>query len=760
MKLITIAFLLIACLGSLAHSACAAEVWALFYDRNVPQVRFAASEIRRACVARQIGLTEEPLEHLGQAGGSVRVVIVSGPEVAGRVAGSLGVKPPAKVSPQSYAIRRATQAGRTTVAVLGADGAGAMYGGLDAAEAIRQGTVNAIAEADHAPFIQQRGFKFNIPLDLRTPSYTDNSHSAQNNIGEMWSFDFWREFLDEMARNRFNVLSLWNLHPFPSLVKVPEFPEVALDDVWRTRAAMDDTYSHSGSDMLRPELLRDVEVLRKMSIDRKIQFWRDVMQYAHDRGIQIYWFTWNLFTFGAEGKHGITTDQSNPRTIEYMRASIREMVLAYPLLAGFGITAGENMQNRSDEFSKERFLWKTYGMGVVDAKKIQPWREVRMIHRYHMTGHDEIQREWKDYPGPLDLSFKYSIAHMYSIPNPPFIQPALPHLSPKLRTWLTVRDDDYYSFRWGDPEFARAYIRNMPGPDKMAGYYMGPDGFIWGREFLSNEPDTPRQLILSKRWYGFQIWGRLSYDPTLPDQYFERSLAERFPEVDSKVMFRTWAAGSKIFPAITSFFWGDIDVRWQVEACISHPRHKGFYTVQHFIEGHTMPGSGILDIVEWRAKKLAGQPLNGAGPLEVADALSASAAEVLKALPHLREKQGGNKELRLTLGDLLAMAHLGNYYAAKIRGAADLGLYDKTRDATQRESAVRHLQAALDHWKRYATAYTLQYEQPRLYNRVGWVDMHAFTAKVEQDIAIARMWSPGTVPDAGGPRRADTPFRK
>jgi hypothetical protein len=37
---------------------------------------------------------------------------------------------------------------------------------------------------------------------------------------------------------------------------------------------------------------------------------------------------------------------------------------------------------------------------------------------------------------------------MYSVPDPPFIREALPHITPEHRTWLTVRDDDYYSFRW------------------------------------------------------------------------------------------------------------------------------------------------------------------------------------------------------------------------------------------------------------------------------------------------------------------------
>jgi hypothetical protein len=734
--------------------------WTLVSDQSSPMVRFAVSEIRSSCVSRGVRLIEEPLERLTQAAAERRIVIVAG-TAAGRAANSLGAKPLKQSSMESYAIRRLSLNGHTDVAVFGADPAGAMYGGLDVAESIRLGALDAIVDADHAPFIAQRGLKFNIPLDVRTPSYSDNSTSAQNNIPEMWSFDFWREFLDHMARHRYNVLSLWSLHPFPSLVKVPEFPDVALADVWRTRVPMDDTYSLSGRDMLRPELLQNVEVVRKMTIEQKIGFWRDVMQYAHDRGISVYWFTWNLFTFGAEPKYGITADQSNLKTIEYLRASVREMVLTYPLLEGFGITAGENMNDRlKNEFSNEKFLWKTYGLGVADARKLQPNREIRMIHRYHMASHDDIVREWKDYPGPFDLSFKYSVAHMYSIPNPPFISEALPYLSPKLRTWLTLRDDDYYSFRWGDPEYARAYLRNLPGPDKMAGFYMGPDGYTWGREFLSKEPDAPRQSIIDKRWYAFMIWGRLSYDPTLPDEHFRRVLAARFTEADSGLLFRAWSAASKVFPQITRFFWGDIDLRWQPEACLSHPSYKGFYTVQDFVKGETMPGSGILNVVEWRARKLAGQATDSTGPLETADALTAAASDTLKALPALRRSQAGNKELRSTLGDLQAMAHLGNYYAEKIRAAADLGLFDKTHDVTERDSAVRHLQLALDHWKRYAAAYTLQYEQPRLYNRVGWIDLNALTAKVEQDIAIARLWSPGTVADRPGTRPADTPFRK
>jgi hypothetical protein len=70
----------------------------------------------------------------------------------------------------------------------------------------------------------------------------------------------------------------------------------------------------------------------------------------------------------------------------------------------------------------------------------------------------------------------YAVAHMYASRAPSFIQKLLPEITPVYRTWLTVRNDDIYSFRWGDPEFAREFITNMPGPDKLAGINMGPDG--------------------------------------------------------------------------------------------------------------------------------------------------------------------------------------------------------------------------------------------------------------------------------------------
>jgi hypothetical protein len=696
--------------------------------------KFAAAEIRREAAAR--GLT---------------VLTAGDPASAETIAITLDLTAPAEgsASPQSYSIRVAEEKGHRSIRITGTDPAGVMYGGLDIAEAIRTGTLVEITDSDHTPHIAHRGIKMNTPLDLRTPSYTDPSDAAQANIPEMWSMDFWRETFDEMARHRYNVISLWSLHPFPSIVRVPEFPNVALDDVWRTRVKLDGKFDNNGNGFVRPDMLADHEVVKTMTIDQKTRFWQDVMQLARDRGIDFYWFFWNIFLYGAEGKDGITGDKLAPRTIEYFRASVRETIRTYPLLAGLGITAGEGFPHGMKPEAKEKWLWQTYGEGIRDGLKDTPGRKFRLIHRFHMTGLQEIQQEFTELPCTLDLSFKYAIAHMYSVPAPTMIKPVLPLLSPDLRCWLTIRNDDIYSFRWADLDYARAFIKAIPPKDKIAGFYMGCDGYFWGRDFLTKDAPTPRQTVMKKQWHSFALWGRLAYEPDLQAATFERLTAARFPGADVKKLIAAWAYASKTFPYITRFFWGDIDIRWFPEAC---RRKQGFYDLRNFIEGETMPGAGVMNIIDWRNGHLAGRNPDRVTPLEIAAILESNASKALQALPELRRvaisPPASAKEYAATLGDIEAMAHLGRYYASKIQGACDIALFDRTNDASHKAAGVRHLEEALAHWKNYSAAYTSQYVQPVLYNRSGIVDIPGQTENVAADVKMAERWLQGEIDES------------
>lgn len=672
------------------------------------------------------------------------ISIIADSATSMKTAANENLQLPESLGWQCYAIRVKNNGKQRNIYILAGDQTGAMYGGLDIAEAIRIQMIDSLTGSDHKPYLERRGIKFNIPLDLRTPSYTDPSDAAQQNIPNVWEKSFWELYLNEMAQHRFNVLSLWSLHPFPSLVKIPEFPEVALNDVWRTKEKFDDGYSHNGINYVRPHLLKNVEVVKKITIDEKIAFWKTVMQMAHDRGIEVYWFTWNIFTNGAEGKHGITNRQDNDTTIRYFRAAVREMVSTYPHLSGMGITAGEAMNGKlTGDYANEKWLWRTYGEGIRDALNKEPNRKFRLIHRFHQTSLSEIKDAFREYPGTLDLSLKYAIAHMYSITNPPFVYAAMPLLSQQTKSWLTIRNDDIYSFRWANNDFARRFIKDIPEPEKIAGYYMGPDGYNWGRDYLTK--GSQHELVMQKQWYSFMLWGRLSYDPNLPDQVFFKALQTRFPALPVQKLYGPWSAASMIFPWITRYVWGDIDLKWFPEANISHPTHKGFFTVADYIEREPMPGSNIRNIYLWAKYQHEGKVDSLQSPLAVADTLARLAAEALsglKALP--ARKPDSFTQLDQTLGDIEAFAHIGNYYSAKMRAACSLAQFDQFGNEADRSKAVVYLEDARNHWAQYASVYNSLYK-PALYNRVGFVNIQELLTKTEGDITIAKQWKPGTI---------------
>ncbi len=205
---------------------------------------------------------------------------------------------------------------------------------------------------------------------------------------------------------------------------------------------------------------------------------------------------------------------------------------------------------------------------------------------------------------------------------------------------------------------------------------------------------------------------------------------------------------------------GTLDsLKWYPEACLSHRRHRGFYTVRHFMEGITMPGAKVLCIRDWRERLTARQPMTEITPLEIAAALDGAGSETFAALDALREASKHDPELRKTVHDCEALAWLGRYYAAKIRGACALALFDASGDTFEHEAALRHLGDALTHWKRYAAIRDAQYV-PALYNRVGHVNVTELTEKVAADVELARTWKPGSLKDDGRRSGSEKGFRK
>jgi len=516
------------CLLLLQLCAASAATVLIYHDTTVPMHRFAVQEIRAALpkseVVEERTLTDLLEQQNDPDERNNKIVLAtksSNPNVLALLANETNdTNDISSLGTQAFVIRSTSNNKHWWV--IGGDDRGVLYGGLELAETIQfsSDTIDniIIQNKNETPYLLERGIKFNIPMDgKRSPTYFSSTSGDSHKVAvaAVWELEFWTTWFDEMARHRFNVLTLWTNHPFTSMIQLADYPDVILEDV----------YAQDGS------------LIQTMTIGEKIDFWKKVMEYGSNRGFDIYFVTWNIFTYGATGKYGITNDPGNTNTQTYMKACMTKFLETYPHLTGFGVTAGEKMGDIEDT-DKTQWLYDTYGQGMRNYAVAHPERNLVFIHRTHQVAPSDILGLFSNLASlpnvRLDVSAKWSQAHMHAAPVPTFfdrLPGQLDAADAEIKTWLECRNDDFYFLTWADPQFARAYINGFGwtagGKDRyVRGPLFGADGWVWTREFVSKDPffSNGTTLSIQKAWYMYKLWGRLSYNPNTPDAVFRQHL--------------------------------------------------------------------------------------------------------------------------------------------------------------------------------------------------------------------------------------------
>jgi hypothetical protein len=283
-------------------------------------------------------------------------------------------------------------------------------------------------------------------------------------------------------------------------------------------------------------------------------------------------------------------------------------------------------------------------------------------------------------------------------------------------------------------------VLNFPGNGRTAGYLLGSDRFCWGRESASKAPRAPRQLENDKHWYSFLLWGRLGYDPETSPALLQGLIRHRLQTAHGARLYDTWQAASRIIPLVNRTRYVPWDYMWWVEGCRGNLLDKsirGFHTVDIFLDQRWggMAGTEHIGIPEFVFEGRTA----GITPLAAADQLDALAREALQGAAAIDD--GGQAELRETLGDIRAQARLGQYYAAKIRGSVSVGFFRQTGEARHQTEAIAHLEQALSAWHHYARELDANYTN-LLYisgqRTFDWFDDSGPRA----DLAIARKGTP------------------
>lgn len=661
-----------------------AQTIGIFYDRNTPQHEFAANDIKTALEEKNYTVEAKDLSNLKKSYKGKKIVIALASDAKlTKLLKAQGGTAAASLGEQSYAIRT-TNKPEMSYWILGGDNNGAMYGGLQIAEYINfNGYAGSYNEED-SPYLKNRGIKFNIPLDKESPTYFwDNGGTSHKvAIEHVWDMSFWTTWFDEMARNRYNVLSLWSPHPFTSMLNMEdEYPGIAIQGVMG--------YDENGNE----------KRINTLTIDEKVAFWQEVMKYGHDRGFGTYFCTWNIFLSTAEGKHGLSDKPNNKKTRTYIRKCMIKFLETYPDLSGFGITVGERMGDINNK-KKEEWAWDTYGMGMMEYAKANPDRDLVFIHRQHQGNVTDMLNYFKplsDLPNVrFDLSYKYSKAHAHAVVKPNYWDRANMEkgLGPNnLKSWLTIRNDDFYFLHWADPQFVRDYIKSFPEVDKYVNaFYIGSDGWVFTKVFTSKNPyyEEKDALSIQKTWYMQKIWGRISYNPDVSDELFKSHLAYKYPEVSAEELFKAWSSASRAIQLANEQVTGtwNLDFKWYPEAWTSH---KGFLSLQDTRKVNPMNGSNLCNF-ENTARGECGSKVSALSTANQIEQLAKSSLIIIKGLD-----AGSNTELSLNLRDLQAMSFLSLYNANKFRAAVNL-------EQGNQDEALDAIAKAYCYWKKYTTA--------------------------------------------------------
>jgi len=543
------------------------------------------------------------------------------------------------------------------------DNSGAMYGLMDIAEQIQMnGEFDGIEEKIVNPRFGFRAIKYNLPW----VSYRE-SESLQVNSELSKDLNMWQAFLDMMAENRLNTLTLWSLHPFPYLIKAKNFPKATP--------------------------FSDKELAEWKT------FWTALFKMAKERGIDTYIVNWNIIVSESfrehygEGNTGLWADgYTSPQIEQYTRETVTQLINEYPDLTGLGITMGEAMQGWTGEQETE-WIKKTFFAGIKAAD-----RNVRFIYRAALDGDHNPHRDAIDNSGldtpenPIIVELKFNWSHGHSTPTlvkahgggtgkEYWTNPAPSHHK---IAWM-IRNEDFFRLRWGEPDFIREHIK-VNGQNYVGGYFIGSECYIPAKDIYHkpNHTHVNWKYAFERQWLYYKEWGRLLYDPSTSDAVFANAFNQRYGDGIGDQMVKAYKLSTRTTQRIASFFDFTWDHSFYTEGFIGNKRD--YISLDEVINSDPIEPNFVSILEYGDGSQEFGQKVT---PLQLASTLE---KDNQKALDIVNNINTSHETLKCEIADVKAWAYLGLYFAKKLRTAVALNQNNKT-------NAVHNITKAQKYWQ-------------------------------------------------------------
>jgi hypothetical protein len=616
------------------------------------------------------------------------------------------------------------------ITLKGGDGTGLIYAAITLRELLDdKRNLETIQYLSESPQVEFRGIKHNLPWDeyRANPALTQHRDQAQDP-------QYWEAFLDMMVENRFNVLSLWNLHPFTYLIQPKNFPEA------------------------RP--------FTESEFSRWKALYTHIFRLAKDRGIDTYLVNWSIFVSEAfANTHQVGLENIYPNFYvngdsseiikRYTKESVTQVLEEYPDLSGFGISHGEGMGGMTPQ---ERQDWINETM--IEGMRLAN-RKAKFIHRVPFSANlssggstsrstELLTRQAMEkldfLDGPIWVEMKFNWSHGHSTPNLIKVHGGelgdtyfVPEPQNYKITWM-VRNEDFFALRWGVPDFIRSHIaRNHHS--YVGGYFVGSEGYIPVKDyFTAGEERVDWNYAFQRQWLFYKTWGRLLYNPSTPDSVFEAAFRKKYGK-GTEVLVEAFALASSTQLRLASIYDSTWDLTLYGEGFMSLENGRmNYISVSKLMNQKTMDPQ-YLSIADFVTEKTSGSSglTSSISPLQVADQLQRDALRALKLVADLEDS--ASNSLRYEIGDVKIWANLGLHLAEKIRGAVHLKTFQISGEESNRALAIRHLETALSYWDKVISVSRPLYKDmpltPYLHNENALFHWEKLRPSVEADLQIA-----------------------
>ena len=632
---------------------------------DTPQTKYAADMLETALVKRGFSVEEKSGEFV--------ISLVMNPDNLGKEAYS--------IIPD-----------RKNITITGGDGTGVIYGALSLAESIRNGTqLQSIKSSTESPKLAFRAIKFDLPWDTYRHSYSLDQH-----IETCRNVQYWEAFLDMMVENRFNALSLWNLHPYTYMIKAKNFPEATPFN------------------------------------DKEMKEWQNlfhsIFRMAKERGIETYLIPFNIFVSPEFAKaHNVAMDNLEHHFFvkgdtseiikRYTRESVAQVLQEYPDLTGFGLTLGEGMAGMTPQ-EREDWMKET----IIEGMRLAN-RKSKLVHRIPFSGNtgslgattvemEQITRKGIEKEAAMDFiippiwaDLKFNWSHAHSTPKLIKVHGGKlfgTYFNPVPQdykvTW-TARNEDFFCLRWGVPAFVRAHI-NQNSPAYVGGYFIGSETYIPAKDYFTKiSGPVDWKYAFERQWLFYKIWGRLLYNPDTPDALFKSEFTCRYGQAGENLLQASALAGATPLRLASSYdFTWDFSLYSEGMLALDSKIKKVYYiSVDRQINQPTLDPDyiAILDYVK---------TVTGGGsfakdkvtPPMLAQMLEQDCNKALGLVKNINTKN--NNTLMYEVADVKTWANLGLHFAEKLKGAVALQTYRIKGGDKNKQDAIQHLQKALYYW--------------------------------------------------------------